>query len=151
MTTMFGGPAEKQSIEKSKGPIRRTVRTPPMQLWGAQVPLWARRKRKSSLAFSSEVAKATGLTPRTIQIDITAGRTLTDGAGSFLPGVPLGCFHIGMRIKSRPRPFGLIAEQEPELRGARQPSNPTQESNAGHIDSFLGRTVRSSGLRRACG
>src|SRR5258708_6936134 len=33
------GPAEKQSIEKSKGPIRRTVRTPPMQLWGAQVAL----------------------------------------------------------------------------------------------------------------
>jgi hypothetical protein len=40
---------------------------------------------KSSLAFSSEVAKATGLTPRTIQIEITA-RTLTDGAGAFLPG-----------------------------------------------------------------
>jgi len=30
------GPAEMQSIEKSNGPIRRTVRTLPMQLWGAQ-------------------------------------------------------------------------------------------------------------------
>jgi uncharacterized protein YjbJ (UPF0337 family) len=36
----------------------------------------------------------------------------------------------------RRRPLGLTAKQEPGLRGARQPSNPTHGSNAGHRCAF---------------
>jgi hypothetical protein len=66
------------------------------------------------------------------------GLTLTDGAGGFLPGVPLGCFRIvGLLSHIRPDhawgpgPLGAIAEQWG--RGHVRPvGNLTQESNAGH-------------------
>src|SRR5258708_28376204 len=73
--------------------------------------------------------------------------TLTDGAGGFLPDVPLGCLGHGDRTKSRDAPdlSGAIRER-PGPREAMS-DNLTQESNAGHSGAFLDKG-RSSSLWR---
>ncbi len=60
-------------------------------------------------------------TPRlaiTLRCGFRFGRTLTDGAGGFLPGVPLGCLGMGSQRSQRrrvPGPNDVLIE--PACRG----------------------------------
>jgi hypothetical protein len=58
--------------------------------------------------------------------------TLTDGAGGFLPGVPLGFGCLGLGIKLRPRPPGVALLREG--RGCVRFGNLTHQASARSCD-----------------
>jgi hypothetical protein len=68
---------------------------------------WAatRRSRFGALtSFNLLAGDSSGLLPDLCSRGVRAKRSLTEGAGGFLPGVPVGCCCLGMWTGLRPRP-----------------------------------------------